>query len=160
MRRILEPWKQLRLLPRSVWVLAGVSLINRAGTMVVPFLILYLTRHLGFTPAHAGALFALYGLASLVAAPIAGRLCDRFGSVRVMAVSLTLSSLVMLVYPLASTVPQVALATGSVGVTVFAVASPPFHGRSMPPIASGSRPWIPSTIAPILGSVSATISPA
>lgn len=34
-------------LPRDVWLLAGAMLVNRAGTMVLPFLSLYLTRQLG-----------------------------------------------------------------------------------------------------------------
>lgn len=111
MRALVDPWRQLRLLPRSVWVLAAVSLINRAGTMVVPFLVLYLTRHLSFTTAQAGALFALYGLGALIASPVSGRLCDRFGAARVMAWSLTLSSVVMLLFPLARSLPAVVTAT-------------------------------------------------
>ncbi len=111
MRAILDPWRQLRRLPRSVWVLAVVTLINRMGTMVVPFLVLYLTQQLRFSPGQAGALFALYGLGALVASPFSGRLCDRFGAARVMALSLGLSSLVMLAYPLVKQLEAVAIAT-------------------------------------------------
>ena len=42
-------------LPREVWLLAGGLLITRAGTMVLPFLSLYLTRDLGLTAAAAGS---------------------------------------------------------------------------------------------------------
>ena len=37
-------------------------LINRAGTMVLPFLSLYFTVELGFSKPQAGLLLALYGV--------------------------------------------------------------------------------------------------
>ncbi len=48
-------------LPRGVWHLALVTVVHRSGTMVLPFLSLYVTRDLGLTPRHAGAALALYG---------------------------------------------------------------------------------------------------
>ena len=42
-------------MPRGVWVLFATTLVNRAGMMVLPFLVLYLTRDLGFTAGQAGA---------------------------------------------------------------------------------------------------------
>ena len=36
-------------LPRAVWLLAAVLLVNRSGTMVIPFLSLYLTGQQGFS---------------------------------------------------------------------------------------------------------------
>jgi len=135
MRAIIEPWRQLRLLPRSVWVLAVVSLINRAGTMVVPFLVLYLTSYLTFTTAQAGGLFALYGLGALIASPVSGKLCDRFGAARVMAWSLTLSSGVMLLFPLARSLPAVVAATMLLAFTneTFRPASMAIIGQLVPP---------------------------
>ena len=47
-------WRSLKGLPRGVWVLSGATLINRVGTMVLPFLVLYLTDELGFTAPRAG----------------------------------------------------------------------------------------------------------
>lgn len=45
-----NPWRDLRGLPRDSWILALVTLINRMGMMVLPFMMLHLTRNLGFEP--------------------------------------------------------------------------------------------------------------
>ena len=50
---MMNPWGQLRGLPRPVWLLFSAILINRAGTMVLPFMVLYLTRSLGLPPGRA-----------------------------------------------------------------------------------------------------------
>lgn len=78
-------------LSRPVWVLSVASLINRAGTMVLPFLALYLTRQRGFTTAEAGQILALYGLGAMVASFLGGWLCDRFDPRRIMIGSLLLT---------------------------------------------------------------------
>jgi predicted MFS family arabinose efflux permease len=94
-------WKSLKGLPRDVWVLSLITLINRAGTMVLPFLVLYLTRELGFTAARAGFVLGMYGAGALVAAPISGRLTDRIGPLPVMRVSLVLAGVLIYLLPLA-----------------------------------------------------------
>lgn len=86
-------------------------LVNKAGTMVLAFLVLYLTRELHVSVGRAGLVLAMYGAAALVAAPISGRLCDRFGPIRIMRLSLLASGVVMLLYPLARTPPGVIAAT-------------------------------------------------
>jgi predicted MFS family arabinose efflux permease len=96
----MNPWHGVKGLPRGMWVLFAATLINRTGTMFLPFLVLYQTRHLGFTVAAAGRTLAIYGLGALVAAPLAGRLCDRFGATRVMKASLLATGVSLLVFPL------------------------------------------------------------
>jgi len=96
----LNPWKGLEGLPRDLWLICGAVLINRTGTMVLPFLVLYLTGNEGFSVGEAGFTVTLYGLGSLVTAPVAGALCDRIGSLRVIRVSLLLSGALMLVIPM------------------------------------------------------------
>jgi MFS family permease len=96
-----HPWQGLAELPRGVWILSLTTLINRLGTMAIPFLVLYLTRSRGFTAGRAGLVMTVYGLTAIVAGPTAGRLCDRIGTVRVLQASLYLSGLVVVVYPLA-----------------------------------------------------------
>lgn len=80
-------------LNRSVWLLSVASLINRAGTMVMPFLVLFLIEKRGFTTTQAGQTLALYGLAAMFASYFGGRLCDRFGAIRIMQGSLLLTGL-------------------------------------------------------------------
>ena len=48
---MLRHWKDLRHLPRGMWILFATVLVNRAGSMVLAFLVLYLTRAEGCPPA-------------------------------------------------------------------------------------------------------------
>lgn len=95
-----NPWSRLRGLPREAWLLSAAILINRAGTMVLPFLVLYLTRSLSLSPRRAALVMAAYGIGAVLTAPLAGRLADRVGPRRIVTVSLFLSGLLLLAYPL------------------------------------------------------------
>ncbi|HJU83476.1 MAG TPA: MFS transporter [Holophagaceae bacterium] len=95
----MNPWQGLKGLPRPLWILALATLINRAGTMALPFLVLYQVRGLGLSPAKAGLSLAVYGVAAMVAAPLGGRLSDRVGSVPVMKASLVASGLLLIGLP-------------------------------------------------------------
>ena len=107
----LNPWRGLGGLPREVWLLFATNLVNRAGMMVLPFLIVYLTRELHFSAAQAGLAFALYGAAAIGAGPLSGWLSDRVGALPVMRASLIMSGIIVLLYPLARTVGAVYFAT-------------------------------------------------
>jgi predicted MFS family arabinose efflux permease len=107
----LNPWRGLGGLPREVWLLFATNLINRAGMMVLPFLVLYLTRELGFSPSRAGLMLALYGASAIVFGPIGGRLSDRIGALPVMRVSLIASGLVLLFFTMARSFAAVAAMT-------------------------------------------------
>jgi len=95
----MNPWKSLRGLPREAWIVCTATLVNRAGTMVLPFMVLYLTRSLGESAARAGLVVAVYGVGAIFTGPLAGRLCDRLGAVTVMKASLLLSGAVLFVFP-------------------------------------------------------------
>jgi predicted MFS family arabinose efflux permease len=96
-----NPWRGLRGLPSVVWIVAATSLVNRAGMMALPFLVLYLTEHLGVSASLAGLAVSAYGVGGVITAPIAGRLCDRVGPFTIMRASLALTGVVLLVIPLA-----------------------------------------------------------
>lgn len=83
-----DSFKGLR---KEVWYLALVTFINRAGTMVIPFLSLYLTSSLGFTLSDVGWIMSAFGLGSVVGAWLGGKLSDKIGFYPVMFWSLTLS---------------------------------------------------------------------
>jgi len=97
----MNPWRGLKDLPREVWLLSAATLVNRAGTMVLPFLVLYLTRTLGITPAHAALSLTVYGIAALITMPVAGRLTDVLGPLTVIKTSLFLSGVLLFLFPLA-----------------------------------------------------------
>ncbi len=70
-------------LPREAWLLSLAIFINRCGTMVMPFLTIYLTSRLGMTEAAAGRLISVYGVGSICGAYLSGRWCERIGPVRI-----------------------------------------------------------------------------
>jgi MFS family permease len=97
----MNPWRGLRGLPREIWILCAATLVNRVGTMVLPFLVLYITRTLGYPPARAALALTVYGIAALVTMPVAGRLTDRVGPLAVIKTSLFLTGLLLFLFPLA-----------------------------------------------------------
>ena len=66
-------------LSKQTWYLSLVMLINRSGTMVVPFMTIYATQKLGYTIVEAGFIMALFGMGAIVGAFIGGRLTDAIG---------------------------------------------------------------------------------
>ena len=66
-------------LSRSTWWLALVMLINRSGTMVVPFMTMYMTQHIGVSISKAGFVMSLFGTGAVVGALIGGKLTDKLG---------------------------------------------------------------------------------
>ena len=84
----MNPWKGIRALPRNVWLISAATLINRIGTMVLPFLALYVTKTLGRDPTDAGLVIAFYGIGAFITAPLAGKLSDKFGELTLMKISL------------------------------------------------------------------------
>jgi MFS family permease len=74
-------------IPKPAWWLALVMFVNRSGTMVIPFLTVYLT-HKGYTLQQAGYVMGAFGLGSVLGGYIGGRLTDRFGSFYIQFVSL------------------------------------------------------------------------
>ncbi|WP_435525644.1 hypothetical protein [Chryseobacterium indoltheticum] len=53
-------------LSQESWMLALVMLINRAGSMVLPFLGVYMTAHLKFSIEHAGIVLSFFGIGSVI----------------------------------------------------------------------------------------------
>ena len=55
MRRVISAYREAYGgLPKATWLVAAVALVNRSGTMVLPFLTLYLTEKRGYETATAG----------------------------------------------------------------------------------------------------------
>jgi predicted MFS family arabinose efflux permease len=75
-------------LSKEVWWLALITLINRAGTMIIPFLSLYLTKDLEFSLSNVGWIMTAFGLGSASGSWLGGKLTDTFGFYKVMVYSL------------------------------------------------------------------------
>lgn len=98
----MNPWKGVKGFSRDLWVIYTATLINRSGTMVLPFLALYLTTQLHEDAATAGLILTFYGLGALVTAPLMGKLSDKIGSLTVMKLSLFFSGCILIFYPMIS----------------------------------------------------------
>jgi predicted MFS family arabinose efflux permease len=55
-------------LSRSTWLLSAVMLVNRSGTMVIPFMTMYCTQQLHFSLPQAGIVMALFGAGAIAGA--------------------------------------------------------------------------------------------
>ena len=78
-------------LSKEVWWLSLITFINRSGTMVIPFLSLYLTKSLNFSLTDVAWIMSFFGLGSVVGTWIGGKLTDKIGYYKVMFVSLLLT---------------------------------------------------------------------
>lgn len=106
----------LRVLPRAVWVLLAGSFINRFGSFVVPFLLLYLTRS-GYSPAQAGMVTGVYGLGQVCASLLGGYLTDRIGTRWTIASSMFSAGGTIMALSAAEGLWLIALLTFGVGLT-------------------------------------------
>ncbi|MGW1614335.1 MDR family MFS transporter [Streptomyces sp. NPDC002285] len=66
-------------LPGPFWILWSGTLINRLGTMVIPFLSFYLSRERGLAATEVGAVLAVLGIGGVFSQPIGGLITDRWG---------------------------------------------------------------------------------
>ena len=83
-------------IPRTIWLLSLVSLVNRVGTMVIVFMTLYLTQFLHFDIRAAGYVTVFYGIGTIIGQYVGGHLTDRLGYQVVQLGSLILSGIVLL----------------------------------------------------------------
>ena len=84
-------------LPKPIYVLFFATIINGVGIFVYPFLVLYLTQHLGYSDAWTGAFMSLASLAYLPGSIIGGKLADRIGRKKVMLIGQSFGSLMFLI---------------------------------------------------------------
>ncbi len=163
----LNPWRGLAGLPREVWVLFVATLVNKAGSMVLPFFVLYLTRDVGFTARQASLFVLLYGTGSLVGALLSGKLSDLVGPIRIMRGSLLGTGVILLAFPFARGFSAIAAMT-----LLLAFVAEAFRPANLTIIGDLVRPEIRKTafavnrlainlgmsFGPALGGILATIS--
>lgn len=107
---------EVRALPRGAWILFAETLVNRLGTFVLVFLVLWLTKN-GWSAGMAGLAVSVYGLGGLVASLAGGWLADRFGRRRTIALSMFSSAAVLLTLPHARGTLEVMTLAGLAGLT-------------------------------------------
>jgi len=157
-RKIFRSYKEAYSgLPSEAWMLAAVELVNRTGTMVLFFMTLYATRHLGFSLAEAARVMSAYGLGSLVGTYFGGRFCDWIGAYNVQKASLGLGGifLILLGYP-ESPFPLAAL------MFAFAATGEALHPANMTAISQVCPPQIRAkgfALARLAGNLGISVGP-
>ena len=92
----------------ETWLLSLIMLINRSGTMVVPFMTLYLTSStMGYSIGDAGIVFGMFGAGAFCGAWLGGRLTDKIGFYPVQLFTLTVGGLLFMVLGQMKTYPLI-----------------------------------------------------
>ena len=78
---------------REIWILTLITFINRAGTMVLPFLSKYLREDLDFSYNQVKWILISFGLGSIVGSWLGGKLSDKIGFYKIMIFSLMTSGM-------------------------------------------------------------------
>jgi MFS family permease len=106
----------IRALPRPVWILSAGSFVNRFGSFVSVFLILYL-REQGYSIAESGLVVAFYGVGNVLAAGFGGWVADRLGRRNAIALSMFSSAVTLLLLSQAKGLPLIIVLTTLAGLT-------------------------------------------
>jgi predicted MFS family arabinose efflux permease len=99
-------------LSRETWLLSLIMLINRSGTMVIPFMTLYLTSpEMGYSIKEAGMVFGLFGAGAFFGAWFGGKLTDTTGFYRVQIFTLAGGGILFMLLGQMKTYPLICLFT-------------------------------------------------
>ncbi len=99
-------------LSKQTWLLSLIMLINRSGTMVVPFMSLYLTSpEMGYSIGDAGIVFGLFGAGAFCGAWLGGRLTDKIGFYPVQLFTLTVGGILFMLLGQMKTYPLICIFT-------------------------------------------------
>jgi predicted MFS family arabinose efflux permease len=80
---------------REIWILTLITFINRAGTMVLPFLSKYLKEDLNLSYAQVGWIMVAFGMGSMLGSWLGGKLSDKIGFYKIMVFSLFTSGVLL-----------------------------------------------------------------
>lgn len=96
-------------LSSASWMLAIVMLINRAGSMVFPFLGVYMSKELHFEDEQTGYVLACYGIGSMIGSTLGGWITDKIGNYKLQYLSLLGSIPMFILLPHFTSVVSLAL---------------------------------------------------
>ncbi len=122
-------------LSAPAWMLALVLLINRTGTMVLPFLSIYLSKEMSLETGEVGIVLSLFGAGSLVGAYLGGFLIDKIGAFHVQLWSLILTGVGFYFLEM-----QDSFYSLSIGFFIITVISDTFRPANAASVAQYARP--------------------
>lgn len=112
MNRILTLYKNsFSGLTPNTWWLSLVMLINRSGTMVLPFMTLYLTNNLHASVSDAGAVVTIWGAGAICGGFLGGKLTDKFGFYPIQLIALLGGGLLFIVLGQMKSYPHICAMT-------------------------------------------------
>ena len=83
-------------LPKSIYIIFAVQIINRFGDFVVPFLTLYLTIKLGLSFATTGVIVMVASLLGIPGSILGGEFADKLGRKKAYVLAQTISALLLI----------------------------------------------------------------
>jgi predicted MFS family arabinose efflux permease len=98
-------------LSAGTWWLSLVMLVNRSGTMVIPFMTMYLTQHYDYSISKAGFVMSLFGLGAIAGSLIGGKLVDVVGYYYVQIIALIGGGSMFIVLGQMRSYPAICVAT-------------------------------------------------
>jgi predicted MFS family arabinose efflux permease len=120
----------------ETWLLSLIMLINRSGTMVVPFMTLYLTGDdMRRTLSEAGLVMGLFGLGSVIGAYFGGKFSDRIGFYKVQVITLFCGGIMFIVLGQIRSYPLICIFT-----FLLSLVNEAFRPANSTAIASYSKP--------------------
>jgi predicted MFS family arabinose efflux permease len=122
-------------LSEEIWWLALITFINRAGTMVIPFLSLYLKEDLGFTVSHVGWVMSAFGLGSVTGSWLGGKLTDTLGYYKVMVRSLISTGILFIVLQFLNTFASICF-----GIFIVMLVADTFRPAMFVALSAYSKP--------------------
>ncbi len=122
-------------LSRNSWYLSIVMLINRSGTMVIPFMTIYCTQRLHFSIAQAGFIMGLFGLGAITGAYFGGKIIDTIGFYTLQVASLFAGGAMFMVVGYLHH-----FVTLCIGVYILSICNESFRPANSTAIAHYSKP--------------------
>ena len=81
---------------KEIWILTFITFLNRAGTMVIPFLSKYMKENLFFSYSQIGWIMFFFGTGSIIGSWLSGKISDKIGFYKVMVFSLFMSGIIFI----------------------------------------------------------------
>lgn len=100
MKRYKQVFLDIKAFPSVFWFVITATLVNQIGNMALIFLVLYTTKHLGYSLAQGSIVFASFSGSMLLSGFFDGALIDQLGAVRIMIAALIANGLALLTFPL------------------------------------------------------------